>query len=165
MSRALVLSLGLLLALAPGIATRVNAEEACGNPKASALAAVDAYMDTFNRRDVDAHAATLHYPSFRIDTAGDVVVLESAEEWAAQFRANASRLPWHHTLYDSKEIIQLSPVKAHVAVHFTRYLENGDKVSEHDSLYITTCRNGRWAILARSSFVPLMPMPAEASER
>jgi hypothetical protein len=148
-----LLLLWLCLALTPSSA---GADEACGDPKSGALGAVDAYMDTFNSGDPEAHAATLHYPSFRIDAAGDVVVLESAQEWEDQFRAARWKLPWHHTLYDSKEIVHFGPRKAHVAVHFTRYLENGDKVSEHDSLYVTTCQNGRWAIIARSSFVPVM---------
>jgi hypothetical protein len=154
MRRLLLLWLSLALT-----ASSAGAADRCGDPKTGALAAVDAYMDTFNSGDAEAHAATLHYPSFRIDAAGDLVVLETAEEWADQFRAARWKLPWHHTLYDAKEIVQLGPLKAHVAVHFTRYLENGDEVSEHDSLYITTCQSGRWAIITRSSFVPVMRAP------
>jgi hypothetical protein len=136
-----------------------HASDTCGDPTQGALAAVDAYMDTFNSRNAEANAATLHYPSFRIDAAGDVVVLESSEQWATQFSAARAPLPWHHTLYDSKKIVHTSPVKVHVAVHFTRYLANDEKISEHDSLYLVTCRNGRWGIIARSSFVPVIRPP------
>ena len=116
---------------------------------------MDAYLDTFNARDPDAFAATLAEPSFRIDRLGGVAVFETRAAYADQLRASFADLPWHHSLYDAKEIVQQGPRKAHVKVRFTRYAEDGRALSTHDSLYLVTCTEGRWGIVVRSSFVPI----------
>lgn len=141
------------------LAGNASAEVDCGDPQVEALRVVDAYMESFNSRDGATHAATLHYPSFRIDAAGDLVVLESAAEYAAAFDAVRDEFPWDRTEYDSRKVAHWGPHKVHFAVRFTRYRTSGEKVSSHDSLYIVTCRDGRWGILARSSFVPVMRAP------
>lgn len=141
------------------LAGNASAEGGCGDPQVGALRVVDAYLETFNERDAAAHAATLQYPSFRIDAAGDLVVLESAAEYASVFAAHRNDFPWDRSLYDSREILQAGARKVHVAVRFSRYRADGEKVSSHDSLYIVTCREGRWGIVARSSYVPVMRLP------
>jgi len=151
----LLCGLGVVAAFAHG----VSAEVQCGEAEVEALRVVDAYMESFNSRDGAAHAATLHYPSFRINAAGDLAVLQSAAEYAATFDAVRDDFPWDRTLYDSREVVQSGPQKVHVVVSFTRYRADGEKVSSHDSLYIASCREGRWGILARSSFVPVMRAP------
>ena len=116
-------------------------------------------MEAFNAGNGAAHAATLHYPSFRIDAEGNLAVLQSAAEYAAMFDAARDDFPWHRTLYDSREVVQSGAHKVHVLVRFTRYYADGEKRSSHDSLYIVSCREGRWGILTRSSFVPVMRAP------
>ncbi len=153
--------LGLVLAMLMN-SMSVSASSECGDPQSGALAVVDAYMETFNAANAVAHAATLHYPSARLNAAGELTVYEAAADYEALFRAGRGRIPWHHTLYDTKEIVQQSPAKVHVAVHFTRYLEDGTEFAEHDSLYIAVCREGRWGLAVRSSFVPVIRPPEES---
>jgi hypothetical protein len=143
------------------VAASANASPDCGDPRSGALGVVDAYMDAFNSADATAHAATLHYPSLRLDADGELAIYEAAADYEALFSGGRARLPWHHTLYDAKTIVHEGPLKVHVAVHFTRYLEDGAKFSEHDSLYIAVCREGQWGIALRSSFVPVI-RPSEA---
>jgi len=150
-----------LLLVAAEPARAADDAATCTPPGVGALEVVDAYMESFNAAEAEAHAATLHYPSFRVNSAGHLAVHNTQQDYAAQFRAGRPLLPWHHTRFDSKKIVQESAHKAHVAVHFTRYLKDGTKRSEHDSLYIVVCRKGRWGIVARSSFVPVVAVPKE----
>jgi hypothetical protein len=49
-------------------------------------------------------------------------------------------------------LFQSSPTKAHYAVQFTRYQEDGSVLSVCDSLYIFTSVDGEWKLQGRSSF-------------
>jgi len=151
------------------LTSKVSAETPCGDPKVRALQVVDAYMETFNARDAPGHVATLHYPSFRINALGELLVLQSASEYEEMFSRQGGHFPWDHTLYDSREVLQAGARKVHVAVAFSRYGKGGEKLSSHDSLYILTCRDGRWGIVARSSFVPvirpLADLPPDSGRR
>jgi hypothetical protein len=45
---------------------------------------------------------------------------------------------WHHSDWKTRDIIQSSKDKYHVAVTFTRYTSDGAEISTFDSLYIVT---------------------------
>lgn len=123
--------------------------------EAAALASLDDYMAAFNARDDVAWAATLHYPHVRI-AGGDVRVWQTAQEYIdyMDFDAFAQRIGWDHSEWDSKKIIQSSQDKVHVAVQFTRYDKDNNKIATYKSLYIQTLKDGKWGTQARSSFAP-----------
>ena len=61
---------------------------------------------------------------------------------------------WSHSAWDERRVVQFGDDKAHIAVRYTRYPDDGSIIGVYDSLYIATCRNGEWRVQARSSFGP-----------
>jgi len=140
-----------LLALAlPGV-SRADAM----TPEAHAMAVLDEFMTAFNARDVEAWTATLHFPHVRI-ASGTTRVDATPAEMTADFDFDrfAKRFDWDHSAWLSRKIVQSGPDKVHVAVRFARYRKDGSVIAEFDSLYVVALRNGRWGVVARSSFAP-----------
>lgn len=154
MKRALgALGLGLLWAafvvLGPvGAASHDETETAAMN-------ALDEFMEAFNARDPKAWAATLNYPHVRI-ASGSLRVWETEKEFAGymDFDVFAARFGWDHSAWDSREIVQAGKDKVHIAVQFSRYNADNEKIATYDSLYIVTRVDGHWGTQARSSFAP-----------
>jgi hypothetical protein len=61
---------------------------------------------------------------------------------------------WHHSGWDSLEVVQSSADKVHIAVSFTRYRADGEKYASYPSLYIVERGESGWGVRARSSFAP-----------
>lgn len=122
---------------------------------ASALNALDEFMDAFNARDPKAWAATLNYPHVRV-ASGSLRVWETEADFAEymDFDAFATRFGWDHSAWDSREIVQSGKDKVHVVVRFSRYNADNEKIATYDSLYIVTLVDGHWGTQARSSFAP-----------
>lgn len=122
-----------------------------GGPEASALRVLDAYIAAYNARDESAFVATLHFPHVRI--AGDEVrVFRGIVEYMHELQL--TRGGWDYSTWTDRRIVQSSAAKVHVAARFTRYRAGGIPVGSYDSLYVIVLRNGRWGILARSSYAP-----------
>ena len=120
-----------------------------------AIAKVEEYLNAFNSREPVAWAATLNYPHLRI-ASGELRVSETEEEFANQmdFDVFAERFGWDHSEWDEIEAIQVAENGVNVALTFSRYNAAGDVVSTFNTLYLVTNDNGRWGVLARSSFAP-----------
>ena len=126
------------------------------DPKAEAEArkAMDAFMTAFNSGDAQAWSATLNYPHVRL-ASGTVRVYQSAEEFAREDKDYAKRLaPWHHSAWESMNVVQSGKDKVHFAVTFVRYDASGKVIGKFPSLYIVTLQNGHWGVQARSSYAP-----------
>jgi hypothetical protein len=124
-------------------------------PKQQAMRVLDEFMLAFNARDEKAWLATLHFPHVRV--AGGVTRLDATPEAmmsSFDFEQFAKRFGWHHSAWLAREVVQSGPDKVHVAVRFARYDEEGTTIAEFDSLYIVARREGRWAVVGRSSFAP-----------
>ncbi|MCH7958537.1 MAG: hypothetical protein IID08_00305 [Candidatus Hydrogenedentes bacterium] len=117
--------------------------------------ALDEFMEAFNARDPVAWAATLNYPHVRI-AGGSLRVWETEAEFAEymDFDAFAVRFGWDHSAWDLREIVQSGKDKVHVAVRFSRYNADNEKIATYDSLYIVTRMDGHWGTQARSSYAP-----------
>ena len=61
---------------------------------------------------------------------------------------------WHRSDWNETKLVQASPTKAHYAVRYTRYREDGSIIGIYDSLYVFTALDGDWRIQCRSSFGP-----------
>jgi hypothetical protein len=123
-----------------------------------ALSVLDEFLSHFNNQDFKAMAQTFHYPHVRI-ARGKVFVWNSPEDFLAARTPEAIarhliETGWHHTKWDTREVIQNGVNKIHIAVQFTRYREDGSVIGKYDSFYIVTKKDGRWGIQARSSFLP-----------
>jgi len=122
---------------------------------ASAMAALDEFMLTFNSRDPVAWAGSLNYPHVRF-ASGTVTIWHTAEEFAAgeSFERLAAQ-GWDHSRWLSREVVLASPGKVHVNTVFQRFNANNEPIGTYESLYIVTRdANGHWGTQARSSLAP-----------
>jgi hypothetical protein len=122
---------------------------------ADARVVMDEFMTTFNARDPEAWAATFNYPHVRI-ASNSVRISQTADEVAANmdFTKFAENTGWHHSDWDSIEMIQAGSNKVHFAVTFSRFTADGTRLQSYESLYVVTLKEGHWGIQSRSSFAP-----------
>jgi Domain of unknown function (DUF4440) len=123
--------------------------------KAAALAVMDRFMTAFNARDVEAWADTLLYPHVRL-AGGTVAVYPDRAAFIAAMRLDKliATEGWDRSTWDSREIVQSSADKVHIATVFSRYRADGSRYATYQSLYVVEQVDGRWGIRARSSFAP-----------
>ena len=109
---------------------------AAEGPEREALAAVDSYMDAFNRRDLAGMDAALHFPHVRLASAA-VQVLERAgmapDDFFARFSAATG---WAYSRWDYRRAVQSTHDKVHFAVQFTRYRGDGSAIGSYPSMWI-----------------------------
>ncbi len=124
-------------------------------PQEAALEVMDNFLTAFNARDEQAWANTLHFPHVRL-ASGQVTVYSTAADFVAamDLESFAESTGWDHSVWDTLEVVQVSPQKVHIAVTFSRYTVVGDKMASYRSLYVVEELNGRWGVRARSSFAP-----------
>ena len=118
----------------------------------AARAVMAAHLEALNAQDSAAMAATLHFPHYRL-SGGVMRVWEDADIYLADFRKRAGG-EWHHTRWDSIDVLAAAPDKVHLDVRFTRFREDDSVLARHRSLWVISCLNGRWAAQLRSSFAP-----------
>lgn len=120
------------------------------NLQAIGLEAVDQFITTFNSRDVDAWANTLHFPHVRPSPFGPIRVLANKEIYVSAFDyAPVIESGWDHSEWDYKQFLHQSPDKLHVAGQWSRYTATGDKILTTPIVYIVTLQDGRWGIQSR----------------
>jgi hypothetical protein len=119
-------------------------------PDAAALAVLDRHITALNARDPVAIAATLHFPHYRLSSAG-MKVWDGPERYFADFRARAGG-DWDHSAWDFRNVIAASPEKVHLDVQFTRYRADNTAIASYRSIWVVTRVDGRWAAQLRSSF-------------
>ncbi|MFB9269161.1 hypothetical protein ACFFWD_39645 [Bradyrhizobium erythrophlei] len=112
------------------------------------------WMAALNRYDASAMDALMHFPHVRI-AGGTVTVYQQAGNNPMDlFDRLRKQDGWHHSAWNETKLVQSSPVKAHYAVRYTRYRENGSIIGVYDSLYVLSLLDGAWKIQSRSSFGP-----------
>lgn len=115
--------------------------------RTQALAAVERYLAALNARDTDAIRAAFNFPHFRIGAQGKLARFETPEDYDfSHFLRTTEADRWHHTRWDSTEVVFATEGKAHVAVNFTRYRADDSVIGRYFSLYVVTCREGHWGI-------------------
>lgn len=118
----------------------------------AARAVMAAHLAALNAQDSAAMAATLHFPHYRL-SGGKMRVWHNADHYLAEFRERAGS-DWHHTVWDSIDVLAASADKVHLDVRFTRFREDDSVLARHRSLWVISCLDGRWAAQLRSSFAP-----------
>jgi hypothetical protein len=118
----------------------------------AARAVMAAHLEALNAQDSDAMAATLHFPHYRL-SGGIMRVWDNADVYLADFRKRAGG-DWHHTRWDSIDVLGAAPDKVHLDVRFTRFREDDTPLARHRSLWVVSELGGRWAAQLRSSFAP-----------
>lgn len=122
--------------------------------KHECIACLDRFLAAVNAHDVVAMEREMHFPHARI--AADAVVTYPARGTNPLdlFERLKRDDGWHYSRWISKAIVQGDKSKVHIAVRYRRYRADDSMIGEYDSLYILTCKDGRWAVQARSSFGP-----------
>ena len=112
------------------------------------------WMAALNRHDASAMDALMHFPHVRI--AGGVVTVyqQPGNNPMDLFERLRKQDGWHHSVWNETKLVQSSPAKAHYAVRYTRYREDGSVIGIYDSLYVLSLLGGAWKIQSRSSFGP-----------
>ena len=112
-----------------------------------AIAVVARYIAALNARDTGAIRAAFNFPHLRIGAKGNLSRYERPEDYDfANFYDATRRDGWHHTGCDEAESVFATEGKAHVALHFTRYREDGSVIGRYFSLYVVTCQDSHWGI-------------------
>ncbi len=120
-----------------------------------AMRVLDDFIESFSAKDPVAHAATYHFPHYRL--ARGVMNVWETEEAAVQSHVNLFlTLPdtgWHRSVWVHRRIVTMSETKVHVDTRFKRLREDGSEIGGYDSLYILIKQDDRWAVKMRSSFL------------
>lgn len=124
-----------------------------GRVRIEALRAADRYLETWNTRDPLVWASSLHFPHVR-PGLGPFRLTHTPEEYARGVnfeRTIASG--WHRSQWDSYDVFQAGPTKAHVAGLYSRYNVAGERIRQTVITYIvtkkTTADGDHWGIQAR----------------
>lgn len=117
---------------------------------AAARAVMAAHLAALNAQDSAGMAATLHFPHYRL-SGGVMRVWEDADTYLGDFRKRAGD-DWHHTVWDSIDVLAAATDKVHLDVRFTRYRQDGSALGSFRSLWVISEIDGRWAAQLRSSF-------------
>ena len=127
---------------------------AAEGPEREALAAVNAFMDAWNRSNIDGMDAAMNFPHVRL-ASGQVRLVEKPP---FSSKDSIDRLirdtGWAYSCWDYRHAVQSCPDKVHFAVQFTRYRADGSVIGVYPSMWIVTLKDGHWGVQARSSFAP-----------
>ncbi len=117
-----------------------------------ALAAVNAYLDAFNERDLAGTNAALHFLHVRI-AGGEVRVFERPESFPEDLFKRLIATGWHHTIWDYRRAVQSGAEKVHFAVKFTRHRADGSVIGSYPSMLIVTFKDGRRIRILNACFL------------
>ena len=119
---------------------------------AAAKDVMAAHLSALNAGDGAALARTLHFPHYRL-SGGRMKMWDGPADYLADFHARAGD-GWHHSVWDSLDVIAAEPDKVHLDVRFTRYREDGSVLGRFRSLWVLAEIEGVWSAQLRSSFAP-----------
>lgn len=118
-----------------------------------AMACLDAFMDAWNARDVDAWAATFNYPSVRL-ASGRVRIIENAASHPRNLFERMAEAGWARSAWTRRDVIHAGADKVHFDTQFARHHADDSLIGTYDSIYIVTLQDGHWGVQGRSSFAP-----------
>ncbi len=122
--------------------------------EADCLAVLDRFMDALNAHDAGAMDREMHFPHVRLAN-GTVSVYQAAGSNPMDlFLRLKADDDWLYSRWGRRTLIQCNERKAHFTVDYTRYRSDDSVIGVYESLYVLALADGRWGILARSSFGP-----------
>ncbi|WP_221392431.1 hypothetical protein [Dyadobacter sp. NIV53] len=149
----IILSLAIVFtSILSAFAQSDGTHELAASEKVEINKVLDAYLSTFNAKDLKGWEATYQFPHYRL-ASGKMSVLEKAglRDSAVVF-GPLIKAGWDYSKWDHKNIVQASVNKVHVDTKFTRYRKDSSVVASYESLYVLTKEGGRWGVKLRSSF-------------
>ena len=128
---------------------------------ASGLAAAERFMTTWNTREPEIWASSLHFPHTR-PSAGSHRVWETPEAYVADAAGVYEAVlatGWERTEFEDLKVIHQGDSKAHIAGRWGRVNAEGETIRRNLVTYIATNEGGSWGIQAR--FGAGAPLPEE----
>ena len=118
-----------------------------GQPDTSAVAAalsvLDDHFAALNAQDPDALMETLHFPHYRL-TQNGMQVWQTGETYLTDFRSRAGAT-WNRSALLFRNVVAASADKVHLDIAFVRYDTDDQPIGTFRSLWMMTCKRGRWA--------------------
>ena len=115
----------------------------------AALAAMDAYLETWNTRSLDIWATSLHFPHVRPGPGRFRMTRSPGEYRDTVDFAQTLATGWHRSQWDSRRVLHVGEDKVHIAGQYTRYTINGEKIWSAIITYIVTRQGEHWGTQAR----------------
>ena len=152
------LSIGLLHGCSDSSDSQLEIEsQALIEAESSAIGVLDTHLEARNSSDPDLISSANNYPNVRLIT-NQMQVFDTYEIYRdyeeAIFMPALSASEWDHSEWEEIKIFQSSPDKVHIAVIFTRFDGQNNKIFRAPQVYIVTNQENHWGIQVRS------PMPA-----
>jgi hypothetical protein len=89
---------------------------------AGARAALEGFMDAFNREDAEAiRARWFHFPQIRFHSGKVTVMTAPSDYHNLVWARDGQSANWGRSAWDYREVIDAGPEKVHFRVQFTRY--------------------------------------------
>lgn len=114
-----------------------------------ASACLDRFTAAFNACHLQGLDDALHFPHVLLCGAQRLDWQEPGQH-PVDFFEKLRLTGWHHTRYEIKEPVLVSPDKVHFVVTYVRCDKADVVLSRHRNLWIVTRISGRWGIVLRS---------------
>ena len=117
--------------------------------------AVRAFIDAFNKQDMEARADAFNFPHIRLankqfihfDTRSDY--LQSRKKLKDILETEG----WDHSVIESMKTIHVGSDKIHIDLEYTRRHADDSVYTRFNSLWIATHLDNHWGIQFRSSYL------------
>lgn len=120
----------------------------------AAIDSVRTYCEGVNNSDPQLIARSMHFPHYRIQYDGSVLVWQSEAEYLSSFSDRTGDAGWAYSVVESLEGDLISESKCHVIGRFRRYRADDSLIAEVVCLYVVVLKDGRWGMNAGSVFTP-----------
>ena len=120
----------------------------------AAIDSVKLYRDGVNNSDPSLISRSMHFPHYRIQIDGSVLIWNVETEYLASFSERTSDAGWAYSEIDAIEGDTISEYKCHVKTSFSRYRKDGSLIAKVAALYIVILKDGRWGMNAGSVLTP-----------
>ena len=120
----------------------------------AAIDSVKLYCDGVNKSDPSLISRSMHFPHYRIQIDGSVLIWDVETEYLASFSERTSDAGWAYSDIDAIEGDTISEYKCHVKASFSRYRKDGSLIAKVAALYIVILKDGRWGRNAGSVLTP-----------
>lgn len=114
------------------------------------LDATERFITTWNSRDPQAWAESLHYPHVRPASTGEIRVAADIDTYIRSVDYQpVIDAGWDHSEWDYRHVLHANPEKIHVAGQWSRYTAGGEIILTTPIVYICTNIDGLWGIQSR----------------
>ena len=113
-----------------------------------AVGSVKSYCAGINNNDLELISNSMHFPHYRIQIDGSVLIWNTEQEYLSSFRERTTESEWAYSKVDAIVGEVISEQKCHITARFSRYKKNDVLIAEVAALYVVIFKEGRWGMNA-----------------